>query len=261
MATIATGRPAWPFELRRRIAAVDPQHGGQQHRFGIARLAPQDPGQLVEILLPVEDAGDIGRTHLAGIVADRFERRHVERAHRALRPHAAESLGEELRIEIEEALGIEQHRLAPRQRIGRFAAHIPRQRQPRGFQPAHRREPVVVTGCIALDGDARLREQCGGLGRQRPETFGADAGVRVFGSLPDRLGHRLRGSGHGRTVGQRAQQIERPRREVQRALPRRDDGAAPPAFERRMPQTSPARPPPMITLSNFISSFRIVSTR
>ena len=61
----------------------------------------------------------------------------------------------------------------------------------------------MVTGCIALDGDARLREQCGGLGRQRPETFGADAGVRVFGSLPDRLGHRLRGSGHGRTVGSR----------------------------------------------------------
>lgn len=213
-----------------------PHRGGRsparraQHRFGIARLAPQDPGQLVEILLPVEDAGDIGRTHLAGIVADRFERRHVERAHRALRPHAAESLGEELRIEIEEALGIEQTRLAPRQRIGRFAAHIPRQRQPRGFQPAHRREPVVVTAASPSTATPASASSAAASAASAPNVR-RRCGRKGVRSLPSSR-HRLRGSGHGRTVGQRAQQIERPRREVQRALPRRDDGAAPPRFRK-----------------------------
>ncbi len=90
----------------------------------------------------------------------------------------------------------------------------------------------MVAHSVALDGHARFGKQRGRLGRQRTETFGTDPGIGMFGRLTDRLAHRLRRSGHGRAVGQRPQQIERPRREVQRALPRRDNGAAPARFRK-----------------------------
>ena len=182
-------------------------------------------GQRFQIGVAVEDPGDVRRTHLARIPPDLFQVRVVEAPETALDALFAELLGDELRVEVQKSLHVDDtHRLEgqPVRFVGREVAV---DGQPRSLHLAHGRDPEVVAAAVARNPDPRAAQQLRRRLRMAGAPLRADHGVGVRRSALRQGGdprHRVR---HGRPVGQTPQQIERPRREVDRTLTLRDDRA------------------------------------
>ena len=208
-----------------RIVAVEPDDGREDH--GVASLGEfaQPAGQRLEVAVVVEHTGDVGRTHLARVAADLLQVGQIDAPEAALDAVAAELLGDELRVEIEEALDIDDADLREGQAVGAFGGQVAVDGEPRGLRLAHRGDAEMVAAATPRNGDSGFAQQ-----RLRPvgiqtARLGADECIGMLGLGPLQGGDAFDRVFDPRAVGQPAQQVERPRGEMERALSLRDDRA------------------------------------
>ena len=199
------------FQRLERVVAVDADDGGQDGGVAAGGCFADGGGQRLEILVVVEDAGDVRRSHFAGVAADLLEGGAVDRPEAAGYAVFAELLGDELRVEVQETLDIDDADRLEGQFPRLCGREVSVDGQPRGDGFAHGGDAEVVLAALSRDGDAGFTQQSGHLTGVSFARLGADDGIGVPGFGRLERGDTRQGVRYGSPVRHPSEQVERSR--------------------------------------------------
>ena len=193
-----------------RIVAVQPDNRRQYHRITPLAEIPNLGSQRLEVLLMVEDAGYVGRAHLARVLTYALQIGEVDTPEAALDTLLAELLGYELGIEIQKPLDVDDADLPEGEATLTLGGHVVVYGKPRGLRTSDRAYPVVIAAAVARYGDASTPQQIGRSGCITAAALDTHQGIWMFGRLLRQALHGRYGVIDSRTVGHVPEQVERP---------------------------------------------------